>query len=293
MLKKHMATCLVATACAVAPALAQTSAPPPSGATDRPLATGSGSTTSGSPAMQPGPAGSPSTAGGTPPAASASPGASPAPSATGATSSPNAASSVQPGSESRFVTQLQQDQLLASKLIGTTVISASNEAIGDVNDVIIDRNGRALAIVIGVGGFLGIGEKDVAVQTSALEFTAGPGLTQSGSRENQQASTNPAAGASTRPATETTDSSVHTTGSASQQQNTATNRATATTGNTGNSGPNAGSSATGWMGMSGRGAPQRIVLRMTKSELEAAPAFRTRSRGDADSAAGSSSAPKQ
>lgn len=57
-------------------------------------------------------------------------------------------------------------QILASELIGATVYTGAGddaEAIGDVNDVIMGPDGLAEAIVIGVGGFLGIGEKDVAV----------------------------------------------------------------------------------------------------------------------------------
>ena len=62
--------------------------------------------------------------------------------------------------------------MLASKLIGTTVVSQDNETIGDVNDVLFDRGGQVMAAVIGVGGFLGIGEKDVAVPFQQLEFVA-------------------------------------------------------------------------------------------------------------------------
>ncbi len=70
-----------------------------------------------------------------------------------------------------FVTQQQQGQWLASKLIGTQVVSANNETIGDVNDVVLDRSGTAQAVVVGVGGFLGIGEKDVAVPFKELKVT--------------------------------------------------------------------------------------------------------------------------
>jgi hypothetical protein len=184
------------------------------------------------------------------------------------------------------MTQLQQNQVLASKLIGTTVVSTSNEAIGDVNDIVIDRDGRALAVVIGVGGFLGIGEKDVAVAMSELEFAAAPRVARSDSRPPPVSTT----GGAEKPATEATGSTVDTSGPASRQQDTATNQATATTGNTGNSGPNVGSSAAPGAAMSNGASPNRIVLRMTKAELEAAPAFRTRSR---DGDGGGTSAPKQ
>lgn len=51
----------------------------------------------------------------------------------------------------------------ASHLIGADVQTANNEDIGDVNDLIIGSNGQVMAIVVSVGGFLGMGEKDVAI----------------------------------------------------------------------------------------------------------------------------------
>jgi sporulation protein YlmC with PRC-barrel domain len=62
---------------------------------------------------------------------------------------------------------------LASSLIGETVYDGvGNDAknIGDVNDVVIGPDGKVQSIVIGVGGFLGIGEKDVAVDYSTLKW---------------------------------------------------------------------------------------------------------------------------
>lgn len=58
------------------------------------------------------------------------------------------------------------EQVLATSVLGKTVYTGADEqgeAIGDVNDVVINATGGAEALVIGVGGFLGIGEKDVAV----------------------------------------------------------------------------------------------------------------------------------
>ena len=123
---------------------------------------------------------------------------------------------------------------MASKLIGTRVVSANNESIGDVNDVVLDRSGTAQAVVIGVGGFLGIGEKSVAVPFRSLEL------------------------ASSRDASSTGSTS------------------------TGASGTTAGTTATTG---AGGGDVDRIVLRMTKADLEAAPAFQT--SGSTRSATGS------
>ena len=49
------------------------------------------------------------------------------------------------------------------RLVGTKVLDGSGEKIGDVNDVIVDVDGRVSVIVVGVGGFLGFKEKSVGV----------------------------------------------------------------------------------------------------------------------------------
>lgn len=51
----------------------------------------------------------------------------------------------------------------ASHLIGADVQTVNNEDIGDVSDLIIGSNGKVMAVVVSVGGFLGMGEKDVAI----------------------------------------------------------------------------------------------------------------------------------
>src|SRR6202158_350433 len=48
------------------------------------------------------------------------------------------------------------------------VYDPSDNKIGDVDDVLIDKEGRITAMIIGVGGFLGMGEKDVAVPFSSV-----------------------------------------------------------------------------------------------------------------------------
>jgi sporulation protein YlmC with PRC-barrel domain len=49
-----------------------------------------------------------------------------------------------------------------------TVYDPSDNKIGDVDDVLVDEEGRVTAMIIGVGGFLGMGEKDVAVPFSSV-----------------------------------------------------------------------------------------------------------------------------
>ena len=48
------------------------------------------------------------------------------------------------------------------------VYDPSDNKIGDVDDVLIDKEGNVTALIIGVGGFLGMGEKDVAIPFSDL-----------------------------------------------------------------------------------------------------------------------------
>jgi sporulation protein YlmC with PRC-barrel domain len=62
---------------------------------------------------------------------------------------------------------------LASEIMGRQVYSSAAsdaEHIGDVNNLVIGDNGQINAVIIGVGGFLGIGEKNVAVNFSELEW---------------------------------------------------------------------------------------------------------------------------
>ncbi|WP_193177020.1 PRC-barrel domain-containing protein [Oricola nitratireducens] len=65
-------------------------------------------------------------------------------------------------------------QVLATRFIGANIHSGAGEdaeTIGDVNDIIMTPDGRAVAVIAGVGGFLGIGEKEVAVSMDMLAWT--------------------------------------------------------------------------------------------------------------------------
>jgi sporulation protein YlmC with PRC-barrel domain len=247
MLKKHMAACLVVTAFAAAPALAQTSTTSPSAPTDRPAASGTGTTSTGSPAMQPGASGSSSTM-----------------------SQSSSTMSQSGGMQGQFITKMESNHVMASDLIGTRVVGSNNESIGDINDVIMDRNGQIMAAVVGVGGFLGIGEKDVAVPFNALEFQ---------SAQQAQAANSSASG----------NNNVATTGS------TTTGNTTTGTGTAG-SGTAASTNMTASNTSSNQNQPERVVLRMTKDQLQAAPAFDEDGGNSTTGSAGQSgttTAPKQ
>lgn len=66
-----------------------------------------------------------------------------------------------------------QEDLTAENLIGTTVYGANDENVGEIGDIVLTQDGQIDAVIIDVGGFLGIGEKEVAVGMDRLEFMLG------------------------------------------------------------------------------------------------------------------------
>jgi len=58
----------------------------------------------------------------------------------------------------------------ASKLIGTGVVNTANERVGEINEIVLGNDGKVAAVVVGVGGFLGIGEREVAVNYDSLRM---------------------------------------------------------------------------------------------------------------------------
>ena len=91
----------------------------------------------------------------------------------------------------------------ASKLIGVNVYNDQNEKLGDISEVLLDKSGKVDGVIIGVGGFLGMGQHDIKVELSKLKFVDEPVKT---SATTTTTSTTGAA-PSTRPATTTTTTS--------------------------------------------------------------------------------------
>jgi PRC-barrel domain protein len=140
---KHVMAAAAVSAFALTSALAQTSSPPAS---------------------------SPSTP---PPAASPSTPSSPSAS----TSTPSTPTASTAGSTEKFVTKQSADQHLTSKFKGTDVVGSDDKKIGDVSDILFDKDKKILAYIVGVGGFLGIGAKDVAVEPAAFQMVPGSSAT--------------------------------------------------------------------------------------------------------------------
>jgi len=89
---------------------------------------------------------------------------------------PSAATTPSTGSGMKsadFIAAQKPDQFLASKFKGTNVLGSDNQKIGDISDILFDKNGKIDAYVVSVGGFLGIGSKEVALAPSAFQMMPG------------------------------------------------------------------------------------------------------------------------
>ena len=106
------------------------------------------------------------------------PSATPTPSASNpAPTSSAAAPAANPAGKANFVTKQSADQHLSSKFKGTDVIGADDAKIGDVSDLLFDKDQKIIAYIVGVGGFLGIGAKDVAIDPASFQAVPGKDAT--------------------------------------------------------------------------------------------------------------------
>ena len=91
-----------------------------------------------------------------------------------------------------------------SKVVGLSVYNDNNESLGSINDLLTDKSGNIKAVVVGVGGFLGVGEHLVAVPFDKMKFVNEPvaytgALNAPGNRPASSTTTG-AAGTNTAPA---------------------------------------------------------------------------------------------
>ncbi|MGG6897305.1 MULTISPECIES: PRC-barrel domain-containing protein [Rhizobium] len=70
-----------------------------------------------------------------------------------------------------YLTTQSADQISARTYMGQSVYNGQNESIGSINDLILQKQGGVVAAVVGVGGFLGLGQKNVAVPFSKINAT--------------------------------------------------------------------------------------------------------------------------
>jgi len=106
---------------------------------------------------------------------STSPSTGSTPNATSSTPTPSTAATPSAAGKAEFVAKQTPDQHLASKFKGTDVVGTDDKKIGDVSDVLFDKDNKIVAFIVGVGGFLGIGQKDVAIAPASFQTVAGTG----------------------------------------------------------------------------------------------------------------------
>lgn len=70
----------------------------------------------------------------------------------------------------KYVTVKPAD-VMSSKLVGTTVYNNKNETVGEVEDLVIENGKTLTGVVVGVGGFLGLGESYVVLDPSTLAIS--------------------------------------------------------------------------------------------------------------------------
>jgi hypothetical protein len=143
-------------------------------------------------------------------------------------SSSSASSSNQPQQNASTMNLWQ-----GSKLIGLNVYDQQNEKIGDIKELLLDKDGKVAQVAIGVGGFLGMGEHDVAVKWADLKFSDEP------------------VKSSTTTSSNTMGGGAKTTGSASSMGSSSSSSASSTKKN----------------------YPDHAVLSATKDQLKAMPQF--------------------
>ena len=62
----------------------------------------------------------------------------------------------------------------SSKMIGVKIYNEQNERLGDINEILLDSGGKVMGYVVGVGGFLGMGEHDIFVEPGKIKFVNEP-----------------------------------------------------------------------------------------------------------------------
>ena len=110
--------------------------------------------------------------------------AAPAAEQTGSVTQPATTTTAAKTGPASYLDAAGPDDVLASSLIGMRIYAVETDIdatqaypadarkewadVGEVNDVVLDWNGGVKAVVLGVGGFLGVGEKNVAIEMSSL-----------------------------------------------------------------------------------------------------------------------------
>jgi hypothetical protein len=187
---------------------------------------------------------------------------------------------VQSGAQSRqrqFLAAPQAGHIRAADLRSADIYTSDNQKVGDIDDILLDSRGNIVAVVVGVGGFLGIGQKNVAIPFESLDMrdpnmtasnTTGMGTANApANRDRMTTGAVPGSGAMTDQDRQR-NTAQRAEDMSQQQANRQQMNQTTTTTTTTAPAPRTAQAATGvWK-------PERIILQgVTKAELEAAPEF--------------------
>ncbi len=169
-----------------------------------------------------------------------------------------------------FLTRPEPGFVRASKLVGVKVIGMDHVRVGEIEDVLLTEDGRVRAVVIGVGGFLGIGQKSVAVpfdtmawNTGAAAAEAPPSFTTPGRAPSDAAADT--AGPETMPGAKVTDRAL----AAVPEKRSGT--VDDATGSVAAPAPRGRATV---LATGPDGTVAEAEVRLTKAELQAAPAFK-------------------
>jgi sporulation protein YlmC with PRC-barrel domain len=166
-----------------------------------------------------------------------------------------------PAGQGGFLIEMPEGGMRASKLLGTDVVGLDINKVGDIDDIVLDRDGTPVAAVVSVGGFLGMGAKQVAIPFADLMWNYDASPTSGPSASNT--------GQATRDGTMQTQSAVATPVGPTPPE---------TTGTVGDpsrprEGLDVGKVATP---VSGKGEPVRATVRLTRDDLRDAPEFQAK-----------------
>jgi PRC-barrel domain len=170
----------------------------------------------------------------------------------------------------RFIEGPEPGTIPASQMIGVPVIGMDHVGVGKIEDVLVDGGGQVRAVIIGVGGFLGLGEKYVALPFDQIAWNFSDVSLTSGPTSIVTPETAPSAEAAARAGPDTMPGARTTRDTLGAVQNQHSGRVTEATGSVEAERPS-GTPATVLVGEK----PWRAEVRLTRAQLEAAPAFRS------------------
>lgn len=173
----------------------------------------------------------------------------------------------------RFIEGPAPGTIRASEMIGVPVIGMDHVGVGKIEDVLVDESGQVQAVIIGVGGFLGLGEKAVALPFDQLAWNFSDVPLTGGPSSVATPETAPGAESAARTGPETMPGAQVTRDALGAVQNQHSGRVTDATGSVAAQRPS-DTPATILAG----DKPWRAEIRLTRAQLEAAPTFTGTSR---------------